>query len=429
MDEILVKGADGKWYIARDGKLILQDDAAQEKPVVAPPVVAPLIKPVVPVAVSAPAVASVKVTPPDVIKTPEILPPAPVAKLREAPKVSLLPPTVVKKPVTDAPRIDASVDVEKIIAATVLESKLNFPDPSLTKRFKLLIASRLREVRRAEDVHALLTRETGVGGLGLPEADAERVAAIIEKSFVEFHKKWEQVEADRKAAVLKNRAEAAKNTQAVMVGEPMIDEVVTVKQKAGSLKNLPSEQVDSERSIEKKSDTLPSLPKEVVAGEKTIEPFTKASPASGTQKPFAKPQPLPSKKPAMPDWTNMGQSPARVAVAVTDIRKPKLLTPADELREMKLIDFRRMGKAGEATARIKSKIDMLGAESLTKKREAVAAWKQSEIYTVYADMMGVAMAQGKSIDREISERAKSGKPHLTIDEIDAIMSLNELLRQ
>lgn len=417
MDEILVKGADNKWYVAREGKLILQDDVAQKEPVVpvaklAPQSAMPLV---VPAARPIPAANTIlvkkeipKAAPViDVIKTPEILPPIEKIALTTAP----------------APHLgDSADDFEKILNECVSSAKLNFPDPSLTKRFKLLVASRLREVRRADDVHALLSRETKVGGLGLSETEAERVLAVIEKSFVEFHKKWEQVEADRKAAVLRSREEAARKTQAVMVGEPMIDEAAPITPKGISA-------MESLKSAPAEASSRPSLPKEMVAVEKKIEPFTKASPLNVAPKPLVKIQTQASTKPTASVSVSTMPSSIGGAPTVTDIRKPKLFGPADELREMKLVDFRRMGSASEAATRIKSKIDMLGSESLTKKREAVAAWKQSEIYTVYADMMAVAMAQGKSIDREINDRAKSGKNSLTIDEIDAIMGLNELLRQ
>ncbi len=410
--ELLVKGADNKWYIAREGKLILQEDAAQKEPVVpaAKPLPQPAMSPVIPVAKPIPAAATIsikkeipKIVPViDVIKTPEIQPPAT--------KVALMP--------APAPHLgDSADDFEKILNACVSEAKLNFPDPSLTKRFKLLAASRLREVRRADDVRTLLTRETKVGGLGLSEAEAERVMPLIEKAFVEFHKKWEQVEADRKAAVIRSREEAARKTQAVMVGEPVVDELLSAAKK--------------DTSSTPPSATLPSLPKEMLVAEKKIEPFTKISLSSVATTPKASInfQPPQQAKPAEPREMNSVPRSGSGAPTVTDIRKPRLFGPADELREMKLVDFRRMGSAHEAAARIKSKIDMLGSESLAKNREAVLAWKQSEIYTVYADMMSVAMAQGKSIDREISDRVKSGKNSLTIDEIDAIMGLNELMRQ
>lgn len=420
MDGVLIKGSDGGWYVMKDGKLtsydpvieeISQDDPADDLMTETDPLgmQVPLqpIAPAVFVSVKPNAVSVL-----DVVKQPEIIAPKAPRQNSGQAKVALLAPNTIEKPVASAPRMDASDDMEIVIAKAVTHAKLNFPDPSLTKRFKLLVASRLREVRRAEDVVALLARETKVGGLGLGEDDAHRALGIIETAFTEFHKKWERVEAERKAAVIKAREEAAKKVQKIMANEqlPISNDVV-----------------------KEKKETKP------VKTESKVEPFQKTTAArfapqvSKPQKGVRVAMMQPGTAPAKGIASIAAKKPtARIsassAPAVTDIRKPKLFGPADELREMRLIDFRRMGTPVEAVNRIKAKIELMGSESLAKRREAQTAWRQSEVYRVYTDMMGSAMARGKAIDAEVSERARSGGASLTIDEIDAVMGLSDQLR-
>lgn len=372
MEEILIKGVDGAWYVLRNGQLIPKDAAV---PTVTP---MPVVQPV------------------DPVRTPEIAPPAK--------KLTLPPPQTAV--------IGGEDGMERVIADAVAAAKLSFTDPSLTKRFKLLVASRLREVRRADDVHALLVRDTKVGGLGLSESEAQRVALVIEAAFVEFHKKWAAVEAERAAAVQKAREEAAKKTQQIMGLETSDLRLETKETRATSNERLEKQQQKVEPF--KNSSAATSKPRPADIASPQVSVANRPSPVVNPPSASALPQ-VPVAKPP-------------VSSTITDIRKPKLYGPADELREMTLADFRRMGSAQEAVGRVRAKIDFIGSESLTRRREALAAWKQSAVYALYTDMMSNAIAHGKPIEQEMNERMKTGKPNLTIDEVDAIMGLNEQLR-
>lgn len=115
---------------------------------------------------------------------------------------------------------------------------------------------------------------------------------------------------------------------------------------------------------------------------------------------------------------------------VVDVKfTPRLLSPVEELREMNLIDFRRLGRdASEIMFKVKAKIDLLGEESFARKMEGVVAWKQSEPAKLYTTLSTIALTSGQPVSVIIAEREKKGEKTLTVDEFRGIMELMKGLR-
>lgn len=100
---------------------------------------------------------------------------------------------------------------------------------------------------------------------------------------------------------------------------------------------------------------------------------------------------------------------------IADVKTPRLIDGIEELRMMTLKDFRRLSQDPmEAIKNIYQKILALEKDSFTKKMKGIEAWKENEISAFY---------------REMSFGGQSGKePALTEGEFDALVELNEMLR-
>jgi hypothetical protein len=108
---------------------------------------------------------------------------------------------------------------------------------------------------------------------------------------------------------------------------------------------------------------------------------------------------------------------------------PKLVGPLEELSNMTLIDFRRLGDTPRTmTVEIKERIDLLEKDSYGKKLAGVEAWHRSEVNRFYRLLGQTAMTEGKSVETIISERLAEGKPTLSVEEFNAVMELNREIR-
>lgn len=118
------------------------------------------------------------------------------------------------------------------------------------------------------------------------------------------------------------------------------------------------------------------------------------------------------------------------AISVTDVKKtPHLVGPIDELQSMSLKDFRRMSADASAAARrIRDKIQTLEKESLSKKMEAIDAWKRSEVNQLYIEIGKESFGKGVPIAQAIQQRKNDGLPYLEEVEFDALLDLNTMLR-
>ncbi len=107
---------------------------------------------------------------------------------------------------------------------------------------------------------------------------------------------------------------------------------------------------------------------------------------------------------------------------------PRIYGPIDELRTIRLEDWRRWGTAEEAAEKIKDKINLLEEESLIKKAEGIKSWKESEINKLYLAVGTESIDKGISVEEVISLRQKENRPTLTEKEFDEVVGLNQVLR-
>jgi len=108
---------------------------------------------------------------------------------------------------------------------------------------------------------------------------------------------------------------------------------------------------------------------------------------------------------------------------------PKLTGPVDELKELDLVNFRRLSEDPEAAAKnIEQKIGFLEEESYSQRLAGIKAWRQSPVNKLYLRVGEDSINFKKSVSDIIREQIKEGGDGLSLSEFEAIMELNKKLR-
>ena len=109
--------------------------------------------------------------------------------------------------------------------------------------------------------------------------------------------------------------------------------------------------------------------------------------------------------------------------------KPRLVGPVEELRELTLVDFRRLSPQAKVTAdKIYAKIELLAEESYEKKIAGIKAWQESEVNKMYLGLLNESVDRAMPVQKMIEERQGAGRPTLTYEEFKTVMELNRRLR-
>ncbi|GEM_PF-3627660 len=463
VNEILVKGADGKWYTMKDGKLLAYDEGSGVRGQVLG-VEKELPK---------------GVTTEQHVKLEQVK--APSAPM--APKVVAL--AKVSTPISHEshPLVQ---ELEEIVDQIVKDSGVTFSDSMLVKRFRMIVSARLRDVRDPVETNAMLLRNQKVGGLEMGETEIDRVCTVMEKAFDVFQMKWKEVEMKRLTDWKKKQAQERevregqkeKNEQDELeerykklvgsrdVGQSGILPQTRVGVPPTVVHDIPRRapaRADNKFTLDEKNP-MPALregsrqdsrPPHIsvisVVGEKGKEKEKKL---------LVPPRPItiPTKPPISPPKFTQPSAPnpylpagkagnliPKTSQKITDIRPaPKLLGPVEELSHLTLQDFRRIGTdAAEAAARVEQKIMRLKSESLLRANQGMTAWRSSPLYQQYSQIMNEALSKRMSPDAILeatptSRPQASGvgvptasvgrEPSLTTSEFHAIMELNQKLR-
>ena len=270
---------------------------------------------------------------------------------------------------------------EEVIA----EHNFQFKEDVSRRRFVQLFVSFMKDVRDIMEAKEMLLKSTSAGGLGLTSDKVDIVVNIFRKLRAELPEKikiWEsRIEnlESRKPAVTKV---APKPT---MVTPPVVAPVKSAPQ------TMPNIKANADQLAEWRQELLAEI-------AKTSRP------------PKAKPVPI---KPKLVDV----EAP------------PRTLGPIEELKDMKLIDFRRLGKtAGDVIGKIQAKIQLIGETGIGRRLQAVRAWQASPVYQLYLTLGRESIEQAKSVDSIIATRQADGQETLTLAEFEAIADLNQKLR-
>lgn len=108
--------------------------------------------------------------------------------------------------------------------------------------------------------------------------------------------------------------------------------------------------------------------------------------------------------------------------------KPKVMGPLEELRYLDLVNFRRLGASPkEITSKIVTKIRLLEKDGYDRMVEGVKAWRQSPVNRLYVRIMQEAVVKGVPVREAVATREAESKEVLSMDEIEAIVAMNNSL--
>jgi hypothetical protein len=96
---------------------------------------------------------------------------------------------------------------------------------------------------------------------------------------------------------------------------------------------------------------------------------------------------------------------------------------------MDIVTFRTLGATpSEQASAIVAKVQALGLNSLARRTEGLAAWRESEVYTVYRTIGIQSIQTGQPVSQVTAALFREGKATLTEAEFNAVADCNQRLR-
>lgn len=382
MDEILVKGKDGKWYVLKGEELLPYKEETQSTEL-----------------------------PKGVVQETH----TELESKKQAAK-----PLVPSPKLVDHTGHSLHQELEELIDKVAMRGGSGDWDEVLKKRFRTIVSARLRDVRDSAETKAMLMRDQKIGGLAIDEAGSQKIMNMIEQVFTEFQKKWKDIEAKRIAEWKKKQRKEQKEREEQKVKEDE-DEL---RKRYEKLTGKPVVETAPPKTPVRPPKPPPKPPKVVKlkVEKKPPPPPRPIPPEPLTIQPIAKPTP----KPSIPKPMVASSKPRKL----TDVRRaPRLTGPLEELSSITLKDFRRIAATPQAGVdKIIDKIDFLGKESLVRRSQGIQAWQKSPLARLYNAVSTQALSGHSSLQGILESFKKEGKPTLTIEEYYAIMELNQRLR-
>lgn len=243
---------------------------------------------------------------------------------------------------------------------------IKFNNGNLEERFRHVIRPALKGIKELSDVQQQLALTADRGGVGMGQDQVEEVIGLIER----LHAK------DRELAT---RATVAKP-------EPPKSMLPMVEDEAAMMPVIQSQKLDQliRQNAADQSIDLQSL---AIGG------------------------------------TSFGERKMHDVVA-----RPISMGPIEELRTMRLIDFRRLAsKPGAATDKLRQKLELLRDEGVDRYAAGITAWRESSIYGVYVTMIKQGLIEGRAVE-DIAASDTRDPERLSGEELQAVIELNKSLR-
>ena len=336
------------------------------------------------------------------------------------------------KDAADLKKIEVIVAGRSVVAETKAEASLldtmveqavsgtgvNLPDEDVRRRYRMLVSLFFRDLRDGLETRSKFTMPVQSGGMGMTDADAERVMADLGKRNDDYHAALTGKAVDDKAKYV------AVQTQKVLGGQDEMEKKDQERREEAFTGLL--QRTGVQGAAPASSPTPPPREPKVipVVGLDAQGKATPAAPATAQPAPAA---PIPVQAAAPP--ASAAPAPSGAQPLMADVKySPRLTGPVEEIRSMTMKDFRRLSRdPREATLKIKDKIDLLEDQSFDIKTQGIKAWHDSEINKLYLDILRKSL-EGKPISDVIADLDAKGLPFLAKPEFDAVMELNRKLR-
>lgn len=321
-----------------------------------------------------------------------------------------------KKEEKEYPQIDISLIAEK----TMKDSNTSFGSQDLIDRFKSILATYIRGVRNKVDTKHTLTKPINSGGLEISEIYADNILSIAD-----FNKKEaESSLAKALGSGVKNREEKSEVKERIHGGLDLgardidydFSKMTAAPKKIQSAKedilHANQEKQKSARNISlKKQDRE----EKISDNQEKTEILNLSKKETGTS----------INPPRIKDIAQAGGK-----VKMEDVKYvPKLTGPIDELREMDLINFRRLSSDPKGAAnKINDKINFLEDESYSQRLAGIKAWRESPVNQMYLQAGKESIKGEGHIKDIIRVKNINNNNFLSEEEMEAIMELNRKLR-
>lgn len=352
--------------------------------------------------------------------------------------------------------------VDRVVGAT----QLTLPTPELTRRFRLAVETRLRDLRDEHETLDLLTRPTVSGGLGLTTEHAASVIEVLRRELRITHHESR----DGATATVPRRADANSPmpypvpTPTTAIVKELVHPV-PVQPQAARPRPIPTQTSvpqDASRSelpsLPPPAPVKPPVPPPPPASKVPPRPPVPPSPiqqmlvsrpparvAPPPPRPAAprSPPPIPTRSPSpgpppTPPSVIREHPPAVRAPSVAsakpkmqDIRPvpPRLVGPVEELGRLTIADFRKLAPSPDAAAqKIIEKLVLLTRDGYAKRAEGIRAFRTSALMVAYGEAVNAALAGKRKADDAVAERSKTDTGALTSEEFSALQHLNAQIR-
>ncbi len=318
-------------------------------------------------------------------------------------------------------------DKEKFIKIAKLVVKtlnLSFSTDSLQDRFENIIATYARGVRNKIDTKQTILKEIETGGLGFNKELTDNIINIsddIINSGTKNEKEQEQ-EQDNKIKKNINKIDTDKKKKEldnINDRDIAYDFNALKKQKDKKIENKNNEQKTlslNELNLRKNNSKENKNRKKIKEKADIINPEVKLEIKSKINK---------------SDQVDIAkkrvQEIEQGKVKMHDVKYvPKLTGPIEELKEMSLIDFRRLDSDPDiAIKKIIEKIKYLEDDGYDKRLAGIKAWRKSPLNLRYLGIGQESISTKQVINVIIDSK---GEDDLTFKEFKAIMKLNKSLR-
>lgn len=327
-----------------------------------------------------------------------------------------------------------------------LVSQLGRPmDDRLQKRLLKIAESRLVDARSAQETEEALLRPQKIGGMEMDPQMAKQFVTLIEKEYQNIHLQHLKVRRHDEAPKFFGASIRRPVDQGLhhptqpqrFVPTPPKPNVPKTEQPIKPIIPTPRPISQPVPSAPPKSAASSAIPPIAIPKiEIPLRPF--GAPAVKPVTPPAVPPPAAA---PIPEPTSSLQSTQEVPhfmprvyrnvsaqrSVVNDIKIPsKLVGPVEELQQMALEDFRKLGDSvSTCSGRIKEKISMLEHESFEKRSLGLKAWRSSPLMKEYLRIGQESMEKNMDISQLLTQRGTQG---LTPEEFDALARLNASLR-
>jgi len=346
-----------------------------------------------------------------------------------------------------------ALDLEKDIDILIKEAGLTLSSVGLVSRFKNIVATYLKGVRNKIDTRASLMKDVKIGGLNLSQIETDRVFKVCETQ--KFASLAVTSSLTSRPLTTPNRLNEIMG-QAQSKETPIAEYDLKKALATGETKSVvrpiefASRQLDTkhELPVPPKQLDLPTPEAQAVSPSGTAVTKPKPSISSVTPTPIIRPasvhpavpiEPIKASSIVRPASIRPGApispinrpapTPATNRPQIHDIKPmPRVMGPIEELQFLDLVNFRRLGKtAVEATAKIFSKIKLLEKDGYDKMVLGVRAWRQSPVNRLYLKLGQEAISKGTTIKETVAVRQQSGQENLSMEELEAVVSLNSKL--